>query len=106
MVLADKNYFTLWFFNCGFLKDEGGFLVNAPEGATKSLRQWRLTSKEELNEKLILEYIYEAIENEKNGKITPVVKKSKSFLVPDILKPALDAQNLSEHFSKFSSFRT
>ncbi len=105
MVLADKNYFTLWFFNGVFLKDEGGFLVNAPEGVTKSLRQWRFTSKEKLNEKLILEYIYEAIENEKNGKIPPVVKKSKSFVVPYILKSAVDARNLSEHFSKFSSFR-
>ncbi len=63
-----KNYFTIWFFNGVFLKDEKKVLVNAQEGVTKSLRQWRFTSKEEVNEALVLDYIQEAIENEKQGK--------------------------------------
>jgi len=46
-----KNFFTLWFFNGVFLKDEKKYLVNANEGVTKSLRQWRFTSKEEINER-------------------------------------------------------
>lgn len=60
-----KNYFTIWFFNGVFLKDEKQVLVNAQEGVTKFLRQWRFSTKEEINEKLVLQYILEAIENEK-----------------------------------------
>ena len=62
-----KNYFTLWFWNGVFLKDEAKILVNANEGVTKGLRQWRFTSAAELNEKLISHYIHEAIVNEKAG---------------------------------------
>lgn len=40
-----KNYFTIWFYNGVFLKDKYRVLVNAQEGKTKSLRQWRFTSK-------------------------------------------------------------
>jgi len=32
-----------------------------------TLRQWRFNSKEDINEKLLLEYIKEAIEIEKSG---------------------------------------
>ena len=63
-----KDYFTIWFYNGVFLKDENKFLINAQEGVTKNLRQWRFTSKDEINEKLILAYIAEAIENEKTRK--------------------------------------
>lgn len=62
-----KNYFTLWFWNGVFLKDEAKVLVNANEGVTKGLRQWRFTSVSEIDEKLILQYINEAIANEKAG---------------------------------------
>nr|WP_294777683.1 DUF1801 domain-containing protein [uncultured Flavobacterium sp.] len=62
-----KNYFALWFWNGVFLKDEAKVLVNANEGVTKGLRQWRFTSADELDEKLILRYLNEAIENEKKG---------------------------------------
>lgn len=62
-----KNYFTLWFWNGVFLKDEAKVLVNANEGVTKGLRQWRFSSATEIDEKLILRYIHEAIANEKAG---------------------------------------
>ncbi len=67
-----KNYFMLWFFNGVFLEDKYKVLVNAQEGKTKSLRQWRFTSIAEIDEKKIIEYINEAIEIEKKGlKIAP-----------------------------------
>lgn len=56
-----KNHFALWFYKGVDLKDKNKVLVNAQEGVTKSLRQWRFTSKSEIDEKLILEYIEEAI---------------------------------------------
>src|SRR5687768_15659821 len=51
-----KNFFTIWFYKGVFLKDEAGLLVNANEGTTKSLRQWRFTSIDEIDEKLVLHY--------------------------------------------------
>jgi uncharacterized protein YdeI (YjbR/CyaY-like superfamily) len=62
-----KNFFTVWFYNGVFLKDRYNVLVNAQEGKTKSLRQWRFTSIDEIDEKKITAYIYEAIEIEKKG---------------------------------------
>lgn len=99
-----KNYFTIWFFNGVFLKDEKKVLVNAQEGVTKSLRQWRFSSKEEVNEKEVLNYILEAIENEKQGKrFKPEKKKT---IVSDFLNKELEADsNLNEYFQKFSKYK-
>ena len=74
---AFKNYFAIWFYNGVFLKDELDVLVNANEGVTKALRQWRFTSKEAIDEKSILSYINEAIVNEKDGKSIKPCKKEK-----------------------------
>ena len=74
----DYKRFRTW------LKDKYKVLVNASEGKTKSLRQWRFTSEEEINEKRILEYIREAIAIEERGlKIKPA--KFKPLPVPEIL---------------------
>lgn len=99
-----KDYFTLWFFNGVFLKDEKKRLINAQEDVTKSLRQWRFTSKEEINEKEILEYIAEAIENEKQGKVIKPSKKEP--IISELLETEMN-QNpaLKEAFAKFSPYK-
>ena len=61
-----KNYFAIWFYKGVLLKDESVVLMNAQEGITKSLRQWRFTSKEQIDETLLLSYISEAIAIEKS----------------------------------------
>ncbi|UAY55079.1 YdeI/OmpD-associated family protein [Arachidicoccus terrestris] len=79
-----KHHFTLWFYNGVFLKDKYQVLINAQEGKTKSLRQWRFTSKGEINETKISAYIKEAIEIEKKGlKIQP--EKFKPLPIPGLL---------------------
>jgi uncharacterized protein YdeI (YjbR/CyaY-like superfamily) len=86
-----KNHFALWFFQGVFLKDKSQKLVNAQEGTTKALRQWRFETEEEmLSEKAIIKaYILEAIDNEKKGKrIKPT--KNLSFEIPKIFQEALD----------------
>lgn len=99
-----KNYFTIWFFNGVFLKDENQVLVNAQEGVTKSLRQWRFTSKDEVNETFILSYIKEAIENENAGKVSKPVKKE--VLVSEFLQKELDNNPaLAEAFRLFSPYK-
>jgi uncharacterized protein YdeI (YjbR/CyaY-like superfamily) len=97
-----KNYFTIWFFNGVFLRDDLNVLVNANEGVTKSLRQWRFTSKEEIDEKQILKYINEAIENEKLGKSIPIEKKEK--IVSEFLDHQLSLNlDLKTAFEKFTA---
>lgn len=99
-----KNYFTIWFFNGAFLKDEKKVLVNAQEGITKSLRQWRFSSKEEVNEKEVLNYILEAIENEKQGKRSKPEKKER--IVSDFLNKELEQNiTLAEAFKKIPLYK-
>jgi len=100
-----KNFFTLWFFNGVFLSDPKKVLVNANEGVTKSLRQWRFTSKEEIDEKSVLAYLKEAIANERAGKVIKPEAKSKNFEVPEILQLALKENNLAADFGKFTPFK-
>lgn len=67
-----KSYFGLWFYNGVFLKDESEKLMNANKEKTKSLRQWRFYSADEIDEPLIFKYLNEAIEIEEKGlKIKP-----------------------------------
>ena len=101
-----KNYFTIWFFNGVFLKDEKRALVNAQEGVTKSLRQWRFTSKDEVDEALVLDYIQEAIENEKHGKIIKTQKVGHTIEMPEIFQRELDLDmHLAEAFLKLSPYK-
>lgn len=84
-----KNYFTIWFYNGVFLKDEDKVLMNAQEGKTKSLRQWRFTSINEIDEKKILDYINEAIAIEDKGlKIKP--EKFTPIATPALLEVLLN----------------
>jgi len=65
-----KSYVGLWFYQGVLLKDKNKKLINAQEGFTKALRQWRFSSVDEIKKesRLIKEYIFEAIENKKAGK--------------------------------------
>ena len=63
-----KNFFTIWFHNGAFLSDPQKVLINATEGRTRGLRQWRFTSMKDIKPALVKKYIKEAIENEKAGK--------------------------------------
>lgn len=97
-----KNFFTLWFYNGVFMKDPYHVLVNAKEGKTKSLRQWRFTSIDEIDEKKITEYIKEAIEIEKKGlKIAP--EKFVAIPVSELLQNEFQADiNLKIAFEKLT----
>jgi len=86
---AFKAYAGLWFHQGAFLKDEAGVLLNAQEGKTKTLRQWRFQSKEEIDAKKVRAYILEAIENQKQGReILP--EKKKPLEIPPALEEAFN----------------
>lgn len=99
-----KNYFAIWFLNGVFLKDEKKKLINAQEDKTKSMRQWRFTSKDEVNEKDVLEYIKEAIENEKQGKV--IAPSKKEAIISVLLNKEMELNPaLKEAFEKFKPYK-
>jgi uncharacterized protein YdeI (YjbR/CyaY-like superfamily) len=104
-IAAFKTYVGLWFYNGSFLKDDAGVLVNASEGVTKAMRQWRFTSVEEIDDKLVLKYVNEAIENQKQGKeLKP--DRSKPVIIPDELKQVFNEdKELETLFNQFTTGR-
>ncbi len=101
-----KAYTGIWFFQGGLLKDSQNKLVNAQEGKTQAMRQWRFNSISEIqeNEELIRAYIDEAIENQKAGReIKPMPRTSKPLIIPKELQSVLDTDNsLKESFESHS----
>ena len=77
--------------------DDDGVLINAQEGKTKALRQWRFSSIKEIKVRKIKAYIREAIELQEEGREMKA-DCSQPVLIPPELKKALAAQN--EGFKK------
>lgn len=95
-----KNYFTIWFHQGVFLSDPNKVLVNASEGRTRGLRQWRFESAKDIKPALVKKYVKEAIKNSKEGKeIKPEKKKpipipselQNAFRKSKAMKPAFQA---------------
>ena len=83
-----KSYAGLWFHQGALLKDESKVLINAQEGVTKALRQWRMHSSREIKPALIKRYVKEAMALVDAGKEIGPAKK-KSVVVPTELTSAL-----------------
>ena len=101
-IAAFKNHYALWFHQGVFLKDKDLKLVNAQEGITKALRQWRFEEGDSIDEDLVLFYIEEAIQNSKDGKEVKVERKV-GVTIPPFLKEALkENANLGTAFKKLT----
>ena len=95
---AFKNYVGIWFYQGVFLKDAKKMLVNAQEGKTKALRQWRFNSIEEINEDLVKTYVFEAIENQKQGKELKPERKKDLIIPPELKDVFKQNQDLADQF--------
>lgn len=87
--VAFKNHVALWFHHGVFLKDPNKKLVNAQEGTTKGMRQWRFTSMVDLEPATVSAYLEEAIQNEKDGKRIKN-ERAKKVEIPSELSEALN----------------
>ena len=85
---AFKEFVSVWFFQGALLRDEQGVLVNAQEGRTRAMRQWRFQAAEEIDEPMLRAYVDESIENQRQGKAIKAEKK-KPVEVPNELAGAL-----------------
>jgi uncharacterized protein YdeI (YjbR/CyaY-like superfamily) len=98
-----KDYVAIWFWGGVFLKDPQKKLIQANEGVTKGLRQWRFKSLDEIkkDEKLILDYIREAIANEKAG--LAIKPEKKQTVISEFFQNALnDDKTFAAAFNKFT----
>ncbi|MGB5352238.1 MAG: DUF1801 domain-containing protein, partial [Woeseia sp.] len=59
-IAAFKSYFGLWFFQGALLRDDAGVLINAQEGKTRAMRQWRMTATKDIKLTVIRRYLREA----------------------------------------------
>lgn len=87
---AFKSYVGIWFHQGVFLSDEAKVLMNAQDGKTKALRQWRFNSIDEIKPDLIKAYIQEAIQNQKDGKELKI-ERNTSLELPELLQKELTA---------------
>jgi len=100
-----KNHFGIWFFQGVFINDTHNLLINAQEGKTKGQRQMRFTKMDDMDEAIILSYIEQAIQNQKDGKEIKV-DRNKELVIPSLLQDAFKQDKaLMEAFKNFSLSR-
>ena len=100
---AFKHHFGIWFFNGVFLKDEQKRLINAQENKTKALRQMRFESIDDIDKNLVLAYVKEAIENQKEGKEIKPKRTTKKVDIPQELKAHFKTDpQLESHFKSLT----
>ncbi len=105
-ISAFKSYVGLWFHQGVFLKDHAQKLVNAQEGKTKAMRQWRFHSLAEVeaNKAFILSYLEEAIQNQKLGLEIKPERKTDAVSVPEELEKELKAnEKLNQAFETLAT---
>ena len=83
-----KSYFGLWFHQGALLKDDKKVLINAQEGKTKALRQWRMSSAKDVKPTIIKSYVKEAISLVDKGKEIKA-DRTAPIEVPDELQKAM-----------------
>ncbi len=88
---AFKNYCGLWFFQGHFLKDDEKVLVNAQEGKTKAMRQWRFDNLNDIDPDLVRKYALEAIQNSEDGKEIIPTRNTKPLIIPLELQSKFDS---------------
>ena len=104
-IMAFKGHFGLWFFNGVFLSDPENVLENAQEGKTKAMRHWKFYADDKIDKRLVLEYVQEAILNQRKG-LSLKPEKKKSRTIPGLLRNALDKSPLlKEKFAGLSPYK-
>lgn len=101
-----KNHFGIGFFNGVFLSDPKKVLINAQKDKTMAMRHWHFKSIDEIDEKGVLAYLVESLENQRKGiALAPKKKTPVKVVVPQLLKDALNNNNkIQNAFKKLSPY--
>ncbi|MEC3965083.1 YdeI/OmpD-associated family protein [Flagellimonas halotolerans] len=100
-----KGHFGIWFFNGVFLTDSKKVLENAQEGKTKGMRHWKFHSLNEVDQKMVLAYMVEALEHQKKGLEVKAERTSK-VVIPELLQSEFSNNaTLKVAFEKFTPYK-
>lgn len=99
---AFKSHVALWFFQGALLADHDNVLVNAQDGKTKALRQWRMESKKEIKTRLIKAYIKEAILLQQQGEEIKPARGKPVVLPPELQKAFAADKKTRTHFASLT----
>ena len=97
-----KNHFGLWFFQGALLKDEKNVLVNAQEGKTKAMRQWRMKNKSEIKSRTVKAYVKEAIGLIDSGTEIKADRSKPVAMPPELKKALAKSKTLQKQFEQFT----
>ena len=102
-----KNHFGVGFFNGVFLGDPKNVLINVQKEKTMAMRHWHFKSIEEIDQKGVLDYILESLENQRKGLVlAPAKKKKNKAVIPELLKAALNKNSkANSSFEKLSPYK-
>ena len=92
----------MWFHQGVFLKDKEKKLINAQEGVTKALRQWRFKEGDLIVDDLILEYVSEAMQNSIEGKEVKPQRKTGVSIPPLVQEALSNDQKFNSAFKKLT----
>lgn len=104
---AFKSHVGIWFYQGVLLRDSDNKLINAQEGVTKALRQWRFESANEVRHfrDTIKMYIEEATANQRKGKRVKTDRETK-LEIPNELKRAFSEHaGLQNRFNELTAGR-
>jgi uncharacterized protein YdeI (YjbR/CyaY-like superfamily) len=104
---AFKSYVGIWFYQGALLKDSQRKLINAQEGVTKALRQWRFSGSSQISEEAetIMEYVNEAVGNLVGGVEIKSVRNAYLVIPEELLKAFDTDPGLKECFDALSHSR-
>ena len=101
--IADfKNHFAVWFYQGALLADEKKVLINAQEGKTKAMRQWRMTSKSDIKVRILKSYVKEAIALVDSGKSIPANRSKPIVLSPELKTAFSKNKKAAKAFDAFT----
>lgn len=100
---AFKKYCGLWFFQGALLEDKQKKLINAQEGKTKAMLQWRFYTKDEIDLPLIKQYVLEAMHQVAIGNEVKFSSNTKPLVIHLELSQQLAIdKSLEANFRRFS----
>lgn len=102
---AFKSYLGLWFHQGALLADDKNVLINAQEGKTKALRQWRMHSAKDIKPAIIKRYVKEAIQLLKDGQSIGPAKKKATVISPELKTALQKNKNAAMKFTELTPGR-
>lgn len=105
-VSKHQSFLTLMFFQGALLKDEHNRLVNAQEGKTKAMRQWRFYNPSEIDISQLSSYFLEVKDLASAGLEILPEKTHGQLMIPELLQKAIDEDDeLQSAFSSMTMFK-